>query len=96
MFRELIREGLSGGSLRTNLDPELSMQAVMNSAIGTQRRLAALDKRIETEYGQSIDRLFRKTIRVLLLGLRATSDSESARPSRRAKARKVKSGWKSK
>jgi AcrR family transcriptional regulator len=91
IFRELIREGIADGSLRSDLDPELTMQAVMNSAIGTQRRLASLDKKIESEYGQSIDSLFRETTRVLLLGLRATSDSGSARPSKGAKPRKVRS-----
>ena len=64
-FAELIREGIADGSLRSDLDPELTMQAVINAAIGTQRRLASLDKKIELEYGQSIDRLFRETIRVL-------------------------------
>jgi AcrR family transcriptional regulator len=89
VFRELIREGIADGSLRSDLDPELTMQAVVNAAIGTQRRLASLDKKIELEYGQPIDRLFRETIRVLLLGLRATSNSQTAGPSNRARLRKV-------
>ena len=84
-FAELIREGIANGSLRSDLDPELTMQAVINAAIGTQRRLASLDKKIELEYGQPIDRLFRETIRVLLLGLRAeiAPPSNPAKPSRR-------------
>jgi hypothetical protein len=43
-----------------------------------QRRLASLGNRVELEYGQSVDRLFRETIRVILLGLRAT-ETRSAR-----------------
>jgi AcrR family transcriptional regulator len=91
-FRELIREGMADGSLRSDLDPELTMQAVINAAIGTQRRLASLDKKIELEYGQPIDRLFRETIRVLLLGLRAPSNTGIGGASKRAKLRKITTG----
>ena len=72
-FAALIREGIADGSLRADLDPELTMHAVMNAVAGAQRRLASLGSRkVELEYGQPIDRLFRETIRVILLGLRAT------------------------
>ena len=70
-FTGLIREGIADGSLRSDLDPDLTMHAVVNAVIGTQRRLASLGNKVELEYGQPIDRLFRETIRVLLLGLRA-------------------------
>jgi AcrR family transcriptional regulator len=68
----LIREGVSDGSLRDDLDPELTMHAVMNAVVGTQRRLASLGNRVELEYGQPIGSLFRETTRVMLRGLRAT------------------------
>jgi len=70
-FTDLIREGIADGSLRPDLDPGLTMHAVINAVIGAQRRLASLGDKVEAEYGQPIDRLFRETIRVLLLGLRA-------------------------
>lgn len=73
-FKELgtlIRDGISDGSLRSDLDPDLTMHSIMNAAIGTQRRLASLGDRVEEEYGQPIELLFRETVRVLLLGLRA-------------------------
>jgi hypothetical protein len=52
---------IQGGiaSLRSELDPDLTMHAVMNTLIGTQRRLASLVDKIEQEYGESIDHLFR-------------------------------------
>jgi AcrR family transcriptional regulator len=68
----LIREGIADGSLRPDLDPDLTMHAVINAVIGAQRRLASLGNRVEIEFGQPIDRLFRETIRVILLGLRAS------------------------
>jgi AcrR family transcriptional regulator len=88
VFRELIREGIADGSLRSDLDPDLTMQAIVNAAIGTQRRLASLGKKVELEYGQSVDRLFRETIRVIVLGLRGTGSLENE-PSKRLKGRKV-------
>jgi hypothetical protein len=54
------------------------MHAVINAVIGAQRRLASLGERVESEYGQPIDRLFRETIRVILLGLRATDPPAAA------------------
>jgi AcrR family transcriptional regulator len=73
-FSRLIRKGIADGSLRADLDPELTMHAVMNAVVGAQRRLASLGGRVELEYGQPIDSLFRETIRLILLGLRATRE----------------------
>ncbi len=59
-FSDLIRDGIADGSLRPDLDPGLTMHAVMNAVIGAQRRLASLGSRVESEYGKSIDALFRR------------------------------------
>ena len=88
VFRDLIREGIADGSLRSDLDSDLTMQAIINAAIGTQRRLASLGSKVELEYGQSVDRLFRETIRIILLGLRATG-SPDEKPARRTEVQKV-------
>ena len=71
-FSALIREGMADGSLRPDLDPGLTMHAVINAVIGAQRRLASLGDRVELEYGKPIDVLFREIIRIILRGLRAT------------------------
>ncbi len=70
-FVSLIRDGIADGSLRADLDPDITMHAVMNALAGAQRRLASLGSKVELEYGQPIDRLFRETTRVMLLGMRA-------------------------
>ena len=88
-FGTLIREGIADGSLRADLDPDLTMHAVINTVIGAQRRLASLGNRVELEYGQPVDRLFRETIRVILLGLRAT-ETRSARVGTRGRNVKKK------
>jgi AcrR family transcriptional regulator len=67
----LVRAGVADGSLRADLDPELTMHAILNAAIGAQRRLASLGARVEQEYGQPIDRLFHEACRIILLGLQA-------------------------
>lgn len=67
---DLIREGIADGSLRSDLNPELTMSSIINAVIAVQRRLAALGNRVEKEYGQPIDLLFREAIRIILLGLR--------------------------
>lgn len=69
-FSELIREGIADGSLRPDLDPDLTMHAAMNAVIGAQRRLGSLGSKVEKEYGQPVDRLLRESIRLLLLGIR--------------------------
>jgi AcrR family transcriptional regulator len=87
-FSQLIREGIVDGSLRPDLDPDLTLHAVINAVIGAQRRLASLGNKVELEYGQPIDRLFRETIRVILLGLRAVESPAAPKASKRPKARK--------
>jgi AcrR family transcriptional regulator len=76
----LVREGIADGSLRSDLDPDLTMHAVMNAVIGAQRRLASLGNKIEQEYGRPVHRLFRETIRVILMGLRAPETVSPRRP----------------
>jgi AcrR family transcriptional regulator len=87
-FRKLIRDGISDGSLRSDLDPDLTLHAVINAVIGAQRRLASLGKKVEMEYGQPIDRLFRETIRIILFGLRASQPATTREPSRQVRTRK--------
>jgi AcrR family transcriptional regulator len=67
----LIREGIADGSLRPDLHPDLALHSIVNAVVGAQRRLASLGNRVEQEYGQPIEALFRETVRILLLGLRA-------------------------
>jgi hypothetical protein len=88
VFRKLIREGIADGSLRSDLDPDLTLHAVINAVVAAQRRLASLGNKVELEYGHPIDRLFRETIRIIVFGLRATGPSNTSKPSPRVTARK--------
>ena len=81
-FTAMVREGIADGSLRSDLNPSLTMHAVINAVIAAQRRLASLGTKVEQEYGQPIHRLFRETIRILLQGLR---NPEPTKPKSRKK-----------
>ena len=70
-LEQLIRDGIKDGSLRSDLNPRLTMHALLNALIGTQRRLASLGSRVEEEYGKSVRQLFHESTRILLLGLSA-------------------------
>ncbi|MDE3200451.1 MAG: TetR/AcrR family transcriptional regulator [Acidobacteriota bacterium] len=70
-LESIIRQGIADGSLRPDLNPRLTMHAVLNTLVGTQRRLASLGPRVEKEYGKSVHQLFRESTRILLLGLSA-------------------------
>jgi len=87
-FSALIRDGIGEGSLRPDLDPDLTMHAVINAVMGAQRRLASLGNRVELEYGHPIARLFRETIRIILLGLRAPDPPPAALRRKRPKSDK--------
>jgi AcrR family transcriptional regulator len=89
-FSKLIGEGIADRSLRHDLDPDLTMHAVINAVIGAQRRLASLGNKVELEYGQPIDRLFRETIRVIVLGLRAPDSPGASKRSAPSKSFKTK------
>ena len=76
----LIRQGVADGSLRPDLNPELTIYSIINAAVASQRRLASLGDRVEKEYGQSIHSLFREAMRLILIGVRR-NESADASPS---------------
>jgi AcrR family transcriptional regulator len=92
IFGTLIREGIADGSLRPDLDPELTLHAVINAVVGAQRRLASLGTKVEQEYGQPIDRLFQEMIRIVILGISAPKELADTEPSSRVVARKNTKG----
>ena len=88
-FGVLIREGIADGSLRPDLDPELTLHAVVNAVIGAQRRLASLGSKVELEYGHPVNRLFQETIRIILFGLRAVDSAGKAKKKSVARKRSL-------
>jgi len=72
----LIRQGVADGSLRPDLNPELTVYSIINAAVASQRRLASLGDRVEKEYGQSIHSLFREAMRLILIGVRRNESAD--------------------
>jgi AcrR family transcriptional regulator len=95
VLKDLVRKGIADGSLRPDLDPELTLHAILNTLIGAQRRLASLGSKVEVEYGNSVDRLFRETVRVILFGLRAQESPAGERTGQKTKAQKRNRGRRS-
>lgn len=71
LLASIVRAGIADGSLRPDIDPELTLHALVNAAVATQRRLASMPAHIEAEYGQPAERLFHETCRILLEGIKA-------------------------
>lgn len=84
----LIRQGITDGSLRSDLHPTYTLHAVLNAVIGVQRRFAVLGDKVEQEFGQPVDRLFREVLRILLLGMAAPVSTETAQRKARSSTRK--------
>ncbi len=68
-FSRWVKEGIADGSFRPDVDSDLSLIALFNAAIGTQRRLGSLGPKAEQEYGKPASELFRESMRLLLDGL---------------------------
>lgn len=88
-FRHWVTAGIADGSMRPELDPEITLHAVLNAAVGTQRRLGSLGSKVEQEYGPRPNVLFREAMRVILLGLRSepASTSREGSQTRQTKSR---------
>jgi AcrR family transcriptional regulator len=68
---EAIRLGVRDGSLRPDLDPELTAVTLTNAVIGIERRLALMPRHVEAEYGQPVEAIYRMMRAILLQGIRS-------------------------
>ena len=70
-YTGLIRQGIADGSLRSDLDPALTLHAIINAIVAVQRRFAFMGNKVEAEYGQSTERMLREVCRIILSGIKA-------------------------
>jgi AcrR family transcriptional regulator len=68
---DAIRLGVCDGSLRPDLDPELTAVTLTNAIIGIERRLALMPRHVEAEYGQPVEAIYRMMRDILLQGIRS-------------------------
>ncbi len=67
---DAIRLGVTDGSLRPDLDPELTAVTLTNTIIGLERRLALMPRHVEAEYGQPVEAIYRMMREIILQGIR--------------------------
>jgi AcrR family transcriptional regulator len=67
----LIRAGMADGSLRPDLNPELSAAALRNLLSGMNARFALLGELVAQEYGQPVMDIYREICRAFLRGIQA-------------------------
>jgi AcrR family transcriptional regulator len=78
----LVRQGLSDGSLRASLDPELIAAAVWNLLSGMNSRFALLGEQVAQEYNRPVAVIYQEICRAFLRGIqppsseKETSDAE--------------------
>jgi AcrR family transcriptional regulator len=65
-----LRAGVADGSLRADVDPELTGLTLMTMLVGLSRRLAVAAPTFEAEFGRSIATIYREACRVIMAGLR--------------------------
>jgi AcrR family transcriptional regulator len=68
---ELIREGIADGSIRPDIDPDLTAAAINNLLAGLTSRFALLGANVQEEYRYSGTALFREICRIFLRGIRS-------------------------
>ena len=69
---EVVRAGMTDGSLRANLNPMLTASALVNTAIAMAVRLEAHRTSVEIEYGYPPEQIFEEALQLLLQGICAT------------------------
>ncbi len=69
---EVIHKGMEDGSLRSNLNPQLTAAAIINMVIAMMVRLEAHRTSVAVEYGYPSEQIFEEAYQLLLQGLRAS------------------------
>jgi AcrR family transcriptional regulator len=69
---DFIREGIADGSLRPDLDADLTAASISNLLAGMTSRFALLGTNVEEEYGYKNTDLFREIAVNILRGIRAS------------------------
>jgi AcrR family transcriptional regulator len=77
---QMIQQGITDGSLRPDLNPDLLSAAIWNLLNGMNSRFALLGDLISEEYGQPVMEMYREICRAFLRGLQSTSSTQEETP----------------
>ncbi|MCS6825835.1 MAG: TetR/AcrR family transcriptional regulator, partial [Caldilinea sp.] len=70
---QTIRQGIADGSIRPDVEPELTAAALMNLLSGMNGRFALLGDLVAEEYGAPTLTIYREICRTFLRGIQSTS-----------------------
>lgn len=76
MLTQMIRMGMSDGSLRPDLNPDLLAVALLNLLAGMNSRFALLGELIREEYGQPVKDIYQEICRAFLRGIQSSVSSQ--------------------
>lgn len=68
--QESIQKGIQDGSLRADIDPELTLAAFFNFLPGMINRFGGMGDKVETEFGINTQAIFTQIYQIFLNGLR--------------------------
>ena len=68
---EYLRRGIQDGSLKSDLDPELTMAAIFNLNPSLPVRLEEMGKKLQDEYDLTAERKFAEIYRIFISGIKA-------------------------
>jgi len=77
---QIIQQGITDGSLRPDLDPDLLSAAIWNLLNGMNSRFALLGDLIREEYGQPVMEMYREICRAFLRGIQSIPSSQEETP----------------
>jgi AcrR family transcriptional regulator len=75
LILKCIRQGIEDGSVRSDLDPGLTMAAIHNLNAGLLSRLGQMGGKLQEEFGIGADRIFSEIYRIFTNGIKMNSDS---------------------
>lgn len=67
----IIRQGIADGTLRSDLDPDLTSAAIFNFIVSLEIRMGLMGRMVEAEYNRTLSELFGEIGRIFIAGMRA-------------------------
>ena len=83
---ECVRQGIADGSLRSDLDPDLTVASIYNLNSSLLGRLGQMGHKVQEEYDIAPGKIFREIYRVFIIGMKAKERTGSITRPRRHKS----------
>ena len=78
---DCVRKGIRDGSMRSDLDPHLTMAAIFNLNSSLMGRLGEMGKtKLQSEFGLPADQIISEIYRIFINGIKPYTESASAKP----------------